>query len=93
MNRIKQQSKQPSQDNGVCVCLCVCACACVCVCVHVYVCLCVCICVYLCVFVCMCVCVFIIPLPGQYASHFLKIEEHCSIHYAHSALGVLTVMS
>ena len=64
-------------------------CVCVCVCVHVHVC--VCVCVYLCACV-VCVCVYH-PPAGQYASHFLKIEEHCSINHSHSALGVLTVMS
>ena len=71
----------------VCVCVytCMCVCVFVCICVHVL-CVCVCMCV------CVCVCVYH-PPAGQYASHFLKIEEHCSINHSHSALGVLTVMS
>ena len=74
MSGIQQQSRQSSQETGLCVCVCVC------VYVHVCVCLCVCMCVCMCVHVC--VCVFNIPLPGQYASRLYlvsKIEEHCSI--------------
>ena len=93
MNGIQQQSKQPSQDTGVCVFVFMCVCACACVCVCVYTCTCVCVFVCICVHVlCVCVCVYH-PPAGQYASHFLKIEEHCSINHSHSALGVLTVMS
>ena len=71
MSGIQEQSKQSSQETGVCVCVHVC------VCVYVYVCVCVCVCVCH-----VCLCVFNIPLPGQYASRLYlvsKIEEHCSI--------------
>ena len=70
MSGIQQQSKQSSQETGLCVC------------VFVYVCMCMCVCVCMCACVYVCVCVFNIPLPGQYASRLClvsKIEEHCSI--------------